>query len=78
MDEVPFPPLKDPAGLVEAGLLRGGDATRRKALLRTALLRWHPDKWMIVTGKIDVREHGELARRLSTITQALVEQKAME
>jgi flagellar biosynthesis GTPase FlhF len=78
LSDVPFPPLKDPAGLVEAGLLRGGDAARRKALLRTALLRWHPDKWINLTSKIDVREHGELGRRLSTITQALVEQKAMD
>lgn len=75
--EVPFPPRKDPAGLVEAGLLRGGDAMRRKTMLRTALLRWHPDKWMAMTSKIDTKEHGELGERLSTITQVLVEQKDM-
>ena len=73
--EVPFPPRRDPAGLVEAGLLKGGDASKRKALLRTALLRWHPDKWAAFTSKIRADEHAELARRLSTITQALVEQK---
>ena len=75
LSEVPFPPFKDPAGLVEAGLLRGGDLAKRKKLLRTALLRWHPDKWMAVTNKIEAKEHGELGRRLATITQALVEQK---
>jgi hypothetical protein len=36
--DVPFPPPDDPAGLVEAGLLRGGgDASRRKKLLHKAL-----------------------------------------
>ena len=76
--DVPFPPPGDPAGLNEAGLLRtaGAEAAgQRKKLLRKALLRWHPDKWMRVTGKIDPSEHGELGERLSAITQALVEQK---
>jgi hypothetical protein len=73
--EVPFPPRLDPAGLVESGLLRGGDESKRKKLLRSALLRWHPDKWMALTGKICAEERAELARRLSTITQELVEQK---
>ena len=75
--EIPFPPLKDPAGLVAGGLLRGGDAAKRKALLRTALLRWHPDKWMAVIGKVRKEDHAELGRRLGTITQTLVEQKDM-
>ena len=73
--DVPFPPRRDPAGLVEAGLLRGGDEAQRKGLLRKALLRWHPDKWGKVIGKIATSEHAELGRRLATITQALVEQK---
>ena len=67
--EVPFPPRRDPAGL------SGGDTSQHKALLRKALLRWHPDKWMALAEKIPKEEHGELGRRLSTITQALVEQK---
>ena len=74
--EVPFPPKKDPAGLVEAGLLRGAsDESRRKKMVRSALLRWHPDKWMAMTSKVPAEEHGELAKRLGIITQALVEQK---
>ena len=62
-------PRRDPAGL------SGGDTSQHKALLRKALLRWHPDKWMALAEKIPKEEHGELGRRLSTITQALVEQK---
>ena len=76
--DIPFPPSRDPAGLAEAGLARasGSEAGgQRKKLLRKALLRWHPDKWMAVTQKIDPEEHSQLGERLSAITQALVEQK---
>ena len=74
--DVPFPPKRDPAGLLEAGLLHGGaDASQRKKRLRTALLRWHPDKWMALTSKMRKHEHVELGKRLAVITQALVEQK---
>ena len=44
LEDVPFPPPGDPAGLVQAGLLRGGDPAQRKKKLHKALLRWHPDK----------------------------------
>ena len=80
LSNMPFPPKSDPAGLVEAGLLRSGrlgsvDEKQRKLLLRTALLRWHPDKWMAVTSRVRMEERADLGSRLSTITQALVEQK---
>ena len=80
LSEMPFPPKLDPAGLVEGGLLRSGqlgsiEEKQRKVLLRTALLRWHPDKWMAVTSRVRKEERADLGRRLSTITQALVEQK---
>ena len=75
LSDVPFPPSKDPAGLAEAGLVRGGDASQRKKLLRKALLRWHPDKWAKVTGKVREAELAPLGERLREITQALVEQK---
>ena len=52
-------------------------ASSRQALLRTALLRWHPDKWAAHVSKIRVEEHSELAKRLGTITQTLVEQKEL-
>jgi hypothetical protein len=80
--DIPFPPSRDPAGLVEAGVLDGGASgasgegcTRRKKLLRKALLRWHPDKWSALAAKVCTEEHAELGRRLSELTQTLVEQK---
>ena len=79
LETIPFPPAHDPAGLSEAGLLRGvsgeGGEQNRKKLLRKALLRWHPDKWMSNASKIRAEELSELTERLSAITQALVEQK---
>jgi hypothetical protein len=75
LKDVPFPPSSDPAGLCEKGLLRGGDAGERKKLLRKALLRWHPDKWMVVIGKLPDAEKSALGERLSTITQEIVRQK---
>ena len=72
----PFPPPRDPAGLVEKGLLLGGgDGAERKKMLRKALLRWHPDKWVHLGHKLADEEKGALGERLSTITQALVEQR---
>ena len=76
LKDVPFPPPRDPAGLVEKGLLRGdGNDAERKKMLRKALLRWHPDKWVHLGHKLADEEKGALGERLSTITQALVEQK---
>ena len=76
--EVPFPPSGDPAGLLAAGVARGGDdgnAAARKKLLRKALLRWHPDKWAGVMGRVREGELEAFAERLREITQRLVEQK---
>ena len=75
--EVPFPPRNDPAGLRAAGLLRGGDVSERKKLLRKALLRWHPDKWQALSSKVPPEDFGRLGELLGQITQELVAQKGL-
>ena len=75
--DVPFPPARDPAGLGELRHAGGGAeaVAQRKKLLRKALLRWHPDKWMALCVKMADEEKAALGERLSAITQALVELK---
>ena len=74
LEDIPFPPSADPAGLVEAGVGRS-DAARKKKLLHKALLRWHPDKWQKVSSKVSEAQLGALGEKLREITQALVEQR---
>ena len=74
LEDIPFPPSADPAGLVEAGVGRS-DAARKKKLLHKALLRWHPDKWQKVTAKVSEAQLAPLGEKLREITQALVEQR---
>ena len=77
--DIPFPPRADPAGLVEAAAYTRGTAEEaaaaRKRLLRRALLRWHPDKWAAVVGKVRAEDKAALAERLGAITQALLKAK---
>ena len=76
--DIPFPPRNDIAGIAEAGL-RGvssdAAAAARKKLLRKALLRFHPDKWAAVLGKVRAEDRAALGDELSTITQALLKEK---
>ena len=80
--DVPFPPVGDPAGLKAAGLpVRGGserndeERAKRRKMLHKGLLRWHPDKWAAVIGKVKKEEHGVLGECLSALTQEIVEMK---
>ena len=79
LSDVPMPPADDPAGLREAGLLRGATsadgAAKRKKLLRKGLLRWHPDKWAAVLAKVRPVDQAALAEQLGAVTQALLRQK---
>ena len=70
--DVPFPPARDPAGLAAAGVV---DDSARKRLVRKALLRFHPDKWASVLGKVQPEEMAALHDRLRAITQSLIELK---
>ena len=76
--DIPFPPRGDPAGLSEAGVRSGNSeeaASGRKKLLRKALLRWHPDKWGAVLGKVREEDKARLGEELAAITQALIREK---
>ena len=52
-----------------------GATAEQKKLLRKALLRWHPDKWAVVLPRVKEAERALMAEQLSTVTQAIVQQK---
>lgn len=66
--DVPWPPKGNVCGIRPGD---GKDVRRQK--LRSALLRWHPDKWHAALDASSDR--GELGRRLAEVTQQILREK---
>merc|ERR1712232_798260 len=47
----------------------------RKRKLRTALLRWHPDKWAPLLGRIRDVDKAEVTERVKEVTRRILAEK---
>ena len=65
-----------PDGLTSvAGITAFDSAADAKKKLRTALLRWHPDKWAPILEQVDQMDKAEVIARVKNVTQRLLEEK---
>ena len=64
-----------PDGLVSVSGISGDTAAEAKKKLRTALLRWHPDKWAPILEHVAEADRAEVIARVKLVTQRLLEEK---
>ena len=71
MDDIPWPPRADVCGL------RGEDtAAGRKKRVMKALLRFHPDKWQPLLGRVRPAEAAKVADKIREVTRSILHEKA--
>ncbi|CAK9051911.1 Uncharacterized protein SCF082_LOCUS28448 [Durusdinium trenchii] len=58
-----------------SGITASDTAAEAKKKLRTALLRWHPDKWTPILEHIAETDRVEVIARVKNVTQRLLEEK---
>lgn len=51
------------------------DAAERKRKLRTALVRWHPDKWGVIFGLIHEDDKQIVMEKVKDVTRRIIEEK---
>lgn len=70
-DDVPWPTLLPSV----AGICPGDGAQAQKDKLRTAVLRWHPDKWGKVLGLVCEDHRARVMDGVKCVTQRLLEER---
>jgi len=58
-----------------SGTISSDTAAEAKKKLRTALLRWHPDKWAPILEHVAEADRAEVIARVKLVTQRLLEEK---
>lgn len=58
-----------------SGTISSDTAAEAKKKLRTALLRWHPDKWAPILEHVAEADRAEVIARVKLVTQKLLEEK---
>jgi len=69
--DIPWPP----AGMTVSGIAHCDNGQQRKAKLKKALLRWHPDKWHTVVQKIPASQQSQVLERVKAVAQLVLEEK---
>eukprot|EP00930_Biecheleria_cincta_P103140 TRINITY_DN95075_c0_g1_i1.p1 TRINITY_DN95075_c0_g1~~TRINITY_DN95075_c0_g1_i1.p1 ORF type:complete len:447 (-),score=65.01 TRINITY_DN95075_c0_g1_i1:75-1415(-) len=59
-----------------SGIESGDSSADCKRKLRAALLRWHPDKWGSILGRIRESDKDEVTDRVQEVTRRILEEKA--
>eukprot|EP00439_Symbiodinium_sp_Y106_P070514 s580_g12.t1 len=60
-----------------SGVLASDATADIKKKLRTALIRWHPDKWAPILEHVVEAQRGDVLSRVKEVTQRLLEEKKM-
>lgn len=58
-----------------SGATAGDTPEERKRKLRTALVRWHPDKWSGLLGRVADSDRPQVMERVKEVTQRILEEK---
>lgn len=69
--DIPWPTVLPTVSGIEAT----DGPKERKQKLRTAVLRWHPDKWAPVLGHIRAAEQKEVLDRVAAVTRRILEER---
>lgn len=58
-----------------SGSASGDDPGEKKKKLRSALVRWHPDKWAPIMEQVVESERGQVMEQVKQVTQRILEEK---
>lgn len=74
--QLSFVDIPWPLGLpTVSGAVAGDTGADRKRKLRAALLRWHPDKWASILGRVKEADQALVAERVQEVTRRIIAEK---
>lgn len=74
VSDIPWPDFSDGLASV-SGTTSSDTAAEAKKKLRTALLRWHPDKWAPILEHVAEADRAEVIARVKLVTQRLLDER---